>query len=153
MKLSILLFSISAPLVTSQCLVNNPSEANLTPRHECTYDKVLTLVNRKRNALRNAGDTTCLRRDGELAALLGFDPNNFSENQMRAKVESICDQAISRSRTDGDYAIDFNSIQLIDSADSTTINRFLKEFFDGGKISYVTCVSADMILDFSFRCI
>ena len=123
-----LIVSITVSLVSSQCLVDQP-DLVFELRNECSYDKLLSTVNRAKNQLVNNGTTNCLRREEELGALLGLQ----STNDMKAKVESICDQALSRSRSDTDFAVDFSTIPLVESEDETTINRFIKEFYDGGE--------------------
>merc|ERR550539_1033967 len=70
----------------------------------------------------------CFPKEEELGALLDL----HIEEEMIAKIENICDEAISHSRNDQDFVVKFGDIQLIDSEDSTTINRFLKEYYDGG---------------------
>ena len=134
MKLAIVLFSASISLVASQCLVNQPGGFEIELRNHCSYDQVLKRVKQARNGLRAAGDTTCARSvEEELQALLDLT----DEVDMIAKIENICDEAISHSRNDQDFAVKFGDIQLIDSEDSTTINRFLKEYYDGGKLRKV----------------
>ena len=137
---SIILSSLTAPYyyVASQCLIDNPDSISKIElmNEECSYDQVLRKVNKAKNALRDSGVTTCLNKKDELGALLGLS----DEGDMIAKVESICDQAISHSRTDADFAIDFKDIPLTDTQNTDAINRFLKEFYDGGK-----CVSSFLL--------
>jgi hypothetical protein len=88
-------------------------------------------INRQKNALiADQGVANCLNKEKELGALLGLDPTNVSD--MEAKINRICDNAISQSTTDTDYVVKFEDIPLIESTDSETINRFLDEFYDGG---------------------
>ena len=131
MKLNLILFSLSAPFVVSQCLIEFPEYAKFEVRKGCNYEKVLVKINQQRKALMVDKGVTCLKRVGELGALLGLGED---EAAMEAKINSICDEAISHSRTDTDYSIDFSTIPLIeDDADEETVNRFMKEYFDGGK--------------------
>jgi hypothetical protein len=131
MKLSLTLLALSATHVFSQCLIEHPDYANFELNNECTYDKVLMNVNRQKNALiADQGVANCLNKEKELGALLGLDPTNVSD--MEAKINRICDNAISQSTTDTDYVVKFEDIPLIESTDSETINRFLDEFYDGG---------------------
>ncbi len=132
-RLQSLLFFVAAPLVASQCLIDDPSSlTDVILRQECSYDKLLSRINQARRVLIGSGVTNCLKKEEELAALLRLDPSN--EDAIVAKVDSICDQAISRSRTDADYSVHFEDIPLIESTDAETIHRFLKEFYDGGEL-------------------
>jgi len=129
-NLNLVLLSLTTPLAASQCLVSNPDVVEFEMKGECSYEKVLAKLRRLRNVERNQGATNCYRDIvQELGALLGLS----NEDDMRDKIDSICDEAISHSRSDPDYAIKFESIPLTDSTpDQETVTRFLKEFYDGG---------------------
>jgi hypothetical protein len=130
MKLTLTFLLLSAPLAAAQCLRTYPETLTFDVREECSYDKVFTYVKKKARNLKRKG-FGCLSPEEELGDMLGLDPTN--EESMRAKIGNICDEARSHSRTDDNFAIHFEDVELIGSDDADTISRFIKEFYDGGK--------------------
>lgn len=136
MKYQISLLFLLFPLTNAQCLKNNPEYAILDVRKTCDFDSVLQASGRAMRKVTDETGDTCSGRMKELKLLLDVK----STDDLVAKVNDICDDITSRTKTNiaasantDDLAVQFETIPLgLEDADSEAINRFLSEFYDGG---------------------